>query len=82
MRDARHVIDIRNVGLAAGIDLAPDLSSPGRRGYDVLTRAYAEENLVLRVSGDTIALAPALIVSEAEIARMVEGLRAVLQRLD
>ena len=48
----------------------------------MLTRAYDEENLVLRVSGDTIALPPALIVSEAEIARMVEGLRAVLQRLD
>jgi beta-alanine--pyruvate transaminase len=82
LKDAPHVVDIRNVGLAAGIDLAPDLSSPGRRGYDVLTRAYGEENLVLRVSGDTVALAPALIASEAEIARMVEGLRAVLQRLD
>jgi len=82
LRDAPHVVDIRNVGLAAGIDIAPDLSSPGRKGYDVLTRAFAEENLVLRVSGDTIALAPALVVSEDEIARMVEGVRAVLERLD
>jgi adenosylmethionine-8-amino-7-oxononanoate aminotransferase len=48
----------------------------------MLTRAFAEENLVLRVSGDTVALAPALIVSETEIARMVEGIRAVLERLD
>jgi beta-alanine--pyruvate transaminase len=75
------VADIRNVGLAAGIDLEPDLSDPGRRGYEVLTRAFAEENLVLRVSGDTVALAPALIVSETEIARMVEGLRTVVRRL-
>ena len=82
LRDAPHVVDIRNVGLAAGIDIAPDLSSPGRKGYDVLTRAFAEENLVLRVSGDTIALAPALVASEDEIARMVEGVRAVLKRLD
>ena len=82
LRDAPHVVDIRNLGLAAGIDIAPDLSSPGRRGYEVLTRAFAEQNLVLRVSGDTIALAPALIVSEAEIARMIEGIRAVLKRLD
>lgn len=82
LRDAPHVLDIRNIGLAAGIDIAADLSSPGRRGYEVLTRAFAEQNLVLRVSGDTIALAPALVVSESEIARMVEGIRAVLERLD
>jgi beta-alanine--pyruvate transaminase len=82
LRNAPHVVDIRNIGLAAGIDIAPDLSSPGRRGYEMLTRAFAEENLVLRVSGDTVALAPALIVSETEIARMVEGIRAVLERLD
>lgn len=80
--DAPHVVDIRNVGLAAGIDIAPDLSSPGRRGYEVLTRAFAEQNLVLRVSGDTIALAPALVISEEEIARMVGGVRAVLERLN
>jgi beta-alanine--pyruvate transaminase len=80
--DAPHVVDIRNVGLAAGIDIAPDLSNPGRKGYEVLTRAFAEQDLVLRVSGDTIALAPALIVSEAEIARMVEGIRAVLERVE
>jgi beta-alanine--pyruvate transaminase len=81
LRDAPHVADIRNVGLAAGIDLEPDLSAPGRKGYEVLSRAFADENLVLRVSGDTVALAPALIASETEIARMVEGLRAALGRL-
>ena len=43
-----------------------------------MRRAFAEEDLVVRVAGDTIALAPALIASEAEIARMVDGVRAVL----
>ena len=81
LQGAPHVADIRNVGLAAGIDLEPDLSAPGRKGYEVLSRAFAEEDLVLRVSGDAVALAPALIATEAEIARMVEGLRAVLGRL-
>jgi len=81
LRGAPHVADIRNVGLAAGIDLEPDLSEPGRKGYEVLTRAFEEENLVLRVSGDTIALAPALVASEPDIACIVEGVRAVLQRL-
>ncbi|HEY2447064.1 MAG TPA: aminotransferase class III-fold pyridoxal phosphate-dependent enzyme [Rhizomicrobium sp.] len=82
LKGARHVTDIRNVGFAAAIDLEPDLSEPGRRGYEVMTRAFTDENLVLRVSGDTIALAPALVANEAEIARMVEGVRTVLQGLD
>jgi beta-alanine--pyruvate transaminase len=82
LREAPHVADIRNAGLAAGIDLEPDLSEPGRRGYEVLTRAFADENLVLRVSGDTIALAPALVASEADIACLVEGVGRVLQALD
>lgn len=82
LKGSPFVVDIRNAGLAAGIDLEPDLKEPGRRGYEVLTRGFAEENLVLRVSGDTIALAPALVASKAEIARMVEGVRAVLHRLN
>jgi beta-alanine--pyruvate transaminase len=81
LKGAPHVADIRNVGLAAGIDLEPDLSAPGRKGYEVLQRAFVEEDLVLRVSGDTVALAPALIGTESEIARIIEGLRAILGRL-
>ena len=82
LKGAPRVADIRNVGLAAGIDIEPDLSEPGRRGYEVMTRAFAEEELVLRVAGDTIAFAPALVASEEEIARMVERLAAILRRLN
>ena len=57
-------------------------AAPGRRGYDVLRSAFADENLVLRVSGDTIALSPALICNETDIARIVDGIRAVLGRLN
>ena len=75
------VADIRNVGLAAAIDIAPDTDAPGRRGYEAVRRAYSEEDLVIRISGDTIALAPALVATETDIARMVDGVRAVLGRL-
>jgi beta-alanine--pyruvate transaminase len=81
LKDAPRVVDIRNVGLAAGIDIEPDANAPGLRGYDAMRRAFAEEDMVIRVSGDTIALAPALIVRESEIARMVEGVRRVLGKL-
>jgi beta-alanine--pyruvate transaminase len=81
LKGAPHVIDIRNVGLAAAIELEPDPQAPGRRGYDVIQRAFFEENMVVRVSGDTIALSPPLIATEADIGRMVDGVRAVLAAL-
>jgi beta-alanine--pyruvate transaminase len=81
LKSSSLVVDVRNVGVAAGIDIDPDLKSPGRRGYEAMCAAFTEENLVIRVGGDTIALAPALIVSEDEIARMVDGLRRVLGKL-
>jgi len=81
LKNAPRIIDIRNAGMAAGIDIEPDPSAPGRRGYDAMRIAFADENLVIRISGDTIALAPALIATESDIARMVDGVRATLARL-
>jgi beta-alanine--pyruvate transaminase len=81
LKSAARVVDIRNCGLAAGIDIEPDANAPGLRGYDAMRRAYFDENMVVRVSGDTIALAPALIATESDIGRMVDGVRAVLARL-
>jgi len=82
LKDAPFVADIRNVGVAAGIELEPDAGAPGRRGYDAIKRAFFDEDLVIRVGGDTIALSPPLIASESDIGKIVEGVRAVLARLD
>ncbi len=73
-----HVHDIRNVGMAAAIELRPEKDAPGKRGYEAMVRCFEEENLVVRLSGDTLVLSPALIASEDEIARMSEALHAVL----
>jgi beta-alanine--pyruvate transaminase len=67
-----QVLDIRTVGLTAGIDLAARPDAAGRRAYDAMVQAFREENLVIRVTGDTIALTPPLIVSESEITDMFE----------
>ena len=80
LKGAPFVTDIRNVGLAAAIDLEPDTGAPGLRGYETMCRAFADENLLVRVSGDTIALSPALIATESDIDRMIQGLRAALAR--
>ena len=76
-----HVRDIRTIGLAAGIDLAPIDGSPGLRGLRALDAAFFEEDLVIRVVGDTIVLAPALIASEDDIAAIVGKIADFLKRL-
>jgi beta-alanine--pyruvate transaminase len=81
LKAAPHVVDIRSVGLAAAIEMEPIAGAPGKRGYEALTRAFFDEDMVVRISGDTIVLIPSLIASEAEIARMVEGVGAVLGKL-
>ena len=76
-----HVRDIRTIGLAAGIDLAPIDGSPGLRGLRALDAAFFEEDLVIRVVGDMIVLAPALIASEDDIAAIVSKIADFLKRL-
>jgi beta-alanine--pyruvate transaminase len=82
LEGAPHVIDIRSVGLAAAIELEPIPNAIGKRGYEALQRAFFDENVVVRISGDTIVLIPALITTEEDIGRMVDAVRSVLMKLD
>jgi len=81
LRGARHVIDIRNLGLVAGIELEPRAHAPGARGYEVLTRCFAA-GLLVRVTGDIIALSPPLIVGATQIDEMFGIIANVLRDLD
>ena len=73
------ILDIRTVGLVAGIDLAPRPEAPGQRGYDAMVHAFAQENLIVRVTGETIALSPPLIVSEAQIGEIFDKVEKVIR---
>jgi beta-alanine--pyruvate transaminase len=66
------VLDIRTVGLAAGIDLASRPGAYGKRAYEVMDRAFHDIGVMVRVAGDTLALSPPLIVSEAQIGEIFE----------
>ena len=77
LRDARHVIDVRNLGLVAGIELQPRPDAPGERAMEVFRSAF-DRGLLIRVTADIVALSPPLIVSEAQIAEIIGGLREVL----
>jgi beta-alanine--pyruvate transaminase len=81
LRDVRHVTDIRNLGLMAGIDLASRPGAPGARGYEAMVKTF-EAGLTVRMAGDFIALSPPLIIDAGQIARIAEILRSVISRLD
>jgi len=74
-----NVLDVRTVGLAAGIDLAARPDAVGERGYEAMERAFHDEDLVIRITGDTLAIAPPLIVTEADIAQLFEKAARVIR---
>jgi len=69
-----NVIDIRNFGLVGAVELAPRRDAPGSRGYEVFRRCFEDGSLLVRCTGDTIALSPPLIVDRAQIDRITATL--------
>jgi beta-alanine--pyruvate transaminase len=80
LRGEPHVADIRNIGLAAAVELAPLPGQPGARGQLAFNRGL-DEGILLRLMGDIIGLAPPFICSADEIRGMVESLRRTLRAI-
>ena len=79
LRGLPHVADIRTVGLVGAIDLDPHAGGPGKRGFEALNEAFHKQDLLIRTAGDTLVLAPPLIVSERQIGEMTEKLGRVIR---
>jgi beta-alanine--pyruvate transaminase len=75
-----NVIDIRNIGLMAAVELSPREDGAGKRGYDLMVDCF-KSGLLIRVTGDIIAMSPPLIVKTSEIDEIVSSLGAALDRL-
>ncbi|HEY5789011.1 MAG TPA: aminotransferase class III-fold pyridoxal phosphate-dependent enzyme, partial [Gammaproteobacteria bacterium] len=80
LRGLPHVVDIRNLGLVGAVELEPLAGQPTRRALDAWQRCL-EAGLLVRTTGDIIALSPPLVIEEAQIGQIVDTLRAVLQQL-
>jgi beta-alanine--pyruvate transaminase len=74
-----NVLDIRTVGLTAGIDLASKPDAVGQRAFAAMEKAFYDEDIVIRVTGETIAVTPPLIISEAEIATLFDKVGKVIR---
>jgi beta-alanine--pyruvate transaminase len=79
LRGLPGVLDIRTIGLVAGIDLASKPDGFGKRAYAAMEKAFHEHGLMIRVTGDTIALSPPLIASEDEIREIFAKVGKVIE---
>ncbi|PTT21232.1 aspartate aminotransferase family protein, partial [Acidovorax sp. HMWF029] len=80
LRDAPHVVDVRNIGLLGAVDLAPRPGAAGARAQAVHIACF-EAGVLVRNSGDTLVLSPPLVISEAQIGEMAHSIRAALQSI-
>ncbi len=80
LREMPHVIDIRNMGLVAGIELEPKAGKPTERAFKAFQKCY-EKGVLIRTTGDIIALSPPLIISKAQIDELVGTLGGVLREI-
>ena len=79
LRDEPNVIDVRNIGLVGGVELKPLPGEPAKRAFNVFLDCW-DKGLLIRTTGDTIALSPPLIIESQHIARIVDTLRGALRR--
>ena len=79
LRNEPGVVDIRTVGLTAGIDLATLADAPGKRGFAGLNSAFHDNDLMVRVAGDTLVLTPPLIITEDQIGEIIEKVTKVIR---
>ncbi|HQD14352.1 MAG TPA: aspartate aminotransferase family protein [Ottowia sp.] len=80
LKGARHVLDIRNYGLAAGLTIAPVAGEPAKRPYEIAMACW-KKGFYVRYGGDTIQLAPPFISEKAEIERLVNALGDALNEV-
>jgi beta-alanine--pyruvate transaminase len=81
LRDHPHVIDIRNMGLIGAVELEPIAGEPTKRAFSAFLKAY-EKGILIRTTGDIIAMSPPLIISRAQIDALIGTLGDVLRTLD
>lgn len=74
-----NVIDIRNFGLVGAVELAPLAGEPGKRAFNIFLDCY-DKGVMVRTTGDVVAISPPLIIERAQIDQIVDTLRGAIQR--
>ena len=74
------MIDIRNIGLVGGVELAPLPGEPAKRAFNVFLDCW-DKGVLVRTTGDTVALSPPLIIQRSQIDHIIDTLRGALRRV-
>jgi len=81
LKDAKNVIDMRVIGLVAGIEFSPRPGAPTKRAFEIFTKAF-EKGLMVRVTGETIAVSPPLIIEKPQIDQLVGMIGEAIKAVD
>jgi len=81
LKGTKNIVDIRTIGLVAGIEMEPRPGAPGARGHEVFTKCY-EAGVLVRATGDIIAASPPLIIETHEIDKLFETLGRIIGEVD
>jgi beta-alanine--pyruvate transaminase len=73
-----NVLDIRTIGLVAAIDLAPHPDGVGRRAYDAMDKGFRDHGIMIRITADTLALTPPLIMTDNEMGELLDKVKKVI----
>jgi beta-alanine--pyruvate transaminase len=76
-----NVLDVRQVGLTAAVDMASKPDAVGKRGYDAMEKGFHEQGIMIRTAGDTLAVTPPLTVSEAQIGEIFDKLATLIRQV-
>ncbi len=81
LKGKRHIIDIRNMGIVAGIELEPRPGAPTKRATELFQKCF-DNGLLVRATGDIIALSPPLILQKTHIDEMVGRIAELVETID
>ncbi|TVR10489.1 MAG: aspartate aminotransferase family protein [Salinarimonadaceae bacterium] len=79
LKDLPNVLDIRTLGLVAAIDLASKPDAVGARGFEAMDHGFNEADLLMRVTADTIALSPPLIMTDNQVDEIIDKIGRVIR---
>ena len=82
LKGVRNVIDLRNIGLMGAIELESRPGAAGARAFEVHVKAFFDESLMVRYTGDIVAFSPPLIITKAQIDEIFGRLRRVLETIE
>jgi beta-alanine--pyruvate transaminase len=80
LKGTKHIVDIRNLGVIAALELEPRDKAVGAKGFEVMKKAW-ELGLMVRANGDTLAFSPPLIINESQVDQIFSTIKKAIDSI-